>query len=515
MENKLLRLAVPLMYHDEPPMKLLLLAAALFAGRQDPPNPPAPKEEPKPKLEIVAIVPAVREAKNGEPVRVAFTLRIPEQWHVYPAGKPPIFGKPTLFLLESGAEVRGAIEEPPPKLHQDPAVTYDYHEGTVTITVPIALQGTAPGPVEVKGTIKYQICDPKFCYDQKEPFSFKLTSLGGADAAPPSPDGDDPLKGGFLGLILLGMLGGLVSLIMPCTYPLIPITVTYFVKQAAGSRRHGILLSSTYALGIIVTFTGLGFLLSALLGASGARIFAANPWVNITVGTLFLWFTGSLFGWYEIQLPFGLGTKLGSSQHKGVAGAFILGLLFSVVTFTCTIVIAATIMSLAAGQHKTAAFFAMLAYSVTMAIPFFLLGFFPGLIKEIPRSGGWMKDVKVTMAWIELALAVSYFAKADQTWEFGAMSRTVVIGVWILSCLAAVAYLFRYFRAWPTLTRAGFSLVFLAFGGYMALGATGRPLGVLEILVPPPPIHGTTMPAAIQEATRLGRPLFVEFTGVT
>src|SRR6185503_19856276 len=114
----------------------------------------------------------------------------------------------------------------------------------------------------------------------------------------------------------------------------IPITLTYFVKQAHGSRRHGLLLSSVYSLGIILSFTGLGFLLTILMGAGGAREFAADPWVNIVVALLFLWFTGSLFGWYEIKLPFGLGEKLTQGQHQGVGGAFLLGLLFSVVTFT-------------------------------------------------------------------------------------------------------------------------------------------------------------------------------------
>jgi thiol:disulfide interchange protein DsbD len=318
-----------------------------------------------------------------------------------------------------------------------------------------------------------------------------------------------------VGLILLGVLGGLISLVMPCTYPLVPITITYFVKQAAGSRAHGLWLSTVYSLGIVLSFTGIGFLLSILLGAGGARTFAANPWVNIVVGGLFLWFTGSLFGWYEIQLPFGLGTKLAGGPRKGSGGAFILGLLFSVVTFTCTIPIAATILSIAAGQHRLAALLAMIVYSVTMAVPFFLMGLFPGMVKEVPKTGGWLGTVKVTMAWVELALAVFYFSKADQSWGFGVLTRPVMVAAWMGVSLVAAVYLLGMFRSKPTAVRSIFAAAFLAFGGYMALGFGARSLGFLEILVPPPTVHNTTLPEALAAAREKGRPLFVEFTGVT
>lgn len=202
-------------------------------------------------------------------------------------------------------------------------------------------------------------------------------------------------------------------------------------------------------------------------------------------------------------------------QRKGVGGAFILGLLFAVVTFTCTIPIAATILSLAAGQHRFAAFMAMLFYSMTMALPFFIMGLFPGMIKEIPKGGGWLATVKVTMGFVELALAVFYFSKADQSWEIGILNRSLVLGIWVASCLIVAAYLLHFFKVRPSALRTVVALFFLGFGGYMGMGFTGRPLGILEIVVPPPTLHNTTMPEALAEAKRLRKPLFVEFTGVT
>ena len=170
---------------------------------------------------------------------------------------------------------------------------------------------------ESKPKLVYQICNEDNCFDNATSFAFPLEIVSG-EVQPASTGGEG--RQGFLALIGLGILGGLISLVMPCTYPLIPITLTYFVKQAAGSRSHGLILSTLYSLGIILTFTGLGFLMSLLLGAGGARTFAANPWVNIIVAGLFLWFAGSLFGWYEIQLPFG-GTRETGNGHRDAGQA--------------------------------------------------------------------------------------------------------------------------------------------------------------------------------------------------
>jgi thiol:disulfide interchange protein DsbD len=486
-------------------MSVIFAAGALLALQQ---IPGAGKD---PVIEIRGVRPDREGVRVGETFRIAFDLEVPAGYHVYPAGRSRFRKKPTTFQSEA-FEPAGEAEEPSPRRHKDPFDEYDYHEGRVTISVPVRLKpGPAPGPLQVEGKAVYEMCNEEQCVAGSTPFSFKVTVLEGAvRAADPEYE-----SRGLLGLILLGILGGVISLIMPCTYPLVPITITYFVKQAAGSRAHGLWLSTLYSLGIVLSFTGIGFLLSMFLGAGGARMFAANPWVNIVVGVLFLWFTGSLFGWYEIQLPFGLGTKLAGGPRKGSGGAFILGLLFSVVTFTCTIPIAATILSIAAGQHRMAALLAMVAYSVTMAVPFFLMGLFPGMVKEVPKSGGWLHTVKVTMAWVELALAVFYFSKADQSWGFGILSRPLMVGAWVGVSLVAAVYLLGMFRTRPAVVRSVFAALFLAFGGYVASGFGGRSLGFLEILVPPPTVHNTTLPEAMARAREKGLPLFAEFTGVT
>jgi thiol:disulfide interchange protein DsbD len=489
-------------------MDAIFLVGALLAAQE------IPGVGKDPAVQVRDARPGKAEVRVGEAFRVAFDLEIPAKYHIYAAGKSRFKMKPTTFQFDA-AEAAGAVEEPAPKHHKDEFAEYEYHEGRVTIAVPVRLKpGPVPGPFEVLGKVVYEMCDAEQCISGTAPFSFKVTVLDGAVRPAPAADPEYEARG-FLGLIVLGMLGGLISLVMPCTYPLVPITITYFVKQAAGSRAHGLLLSTVYSLGIVLSFTGIGFLLSVLLGAGGARMFAANPWVNVVVGFLFLGFTGSLFGWYEIQLPFGWGAKLAGGPRKGAGGAFLLGMLFAVVTFTCTIPIAATILSIAAGQHRLAALLAMVAYSVTMAVPFFLMGLFPGMVREVPKSGGWLSTVKITMAWVELALAVFYFSKADQSWGFGVLGRPVMVSVWVGVSLVTAVYLLGMLRTRPTAIRSIFAAMFLVFGGYTALGFGGRSLGILEILVPPPAIHNTTLPEALAAARQKGRPLFAEFTGVT
>ncbi len=502
---------------EDVPYNAMMFHALLFASLLAPQDlPGAKKKDDAPKLKILAVRPDPTDVKVGQTFKLAFDLEVAPGWHTYSIQKKAETSPPPEWEF-SGAERAGVGEEPKPKFKKDPEVgDYYYHEGRFTLTIPVRLlKGAKPGTLEVKGQMISQVCQDT-CIKVDSPFAFTVKVLEGEVAPAPVMDPEFEKSGGFGGLIVLGIIGGLISLVMPCTYPLIPITLTYFVKQGAGSRSHGMLLSTVYSLGIIITFTGVGFLMTLLLGAGGAREFAANPWVNLAVGGMFLWFTGSLFGWYEIQLPFGLGSRFaGGGQRKGVGGAFILGLLFAIVTFTCTIPIAATILSLAAGQHKFAALGAMLVYSATMALPFFLMGFFPGMIREVPKSGGWLSTVKISMAFVELALAVFYFSKSDQSWDFGIITRWVVLAAYVGTCLIVGLYLLRFFRARPGVVRVAFALVFLGMGGFMAYGFTGKRLGIAETVIPPPPIHGTTFPAAVADAKKAGKPLFIEFTGVT
>jgi thiol:disulfide interchange protein DsbD len=158
---------------------------------------------------------------------------------------------------------------------------------------------------------------------------------------------------------------------------------------------------------------------------------------------------------------------------------------------------------------------AMLAYSVTMSIPFFLMGLFPGMIKEVPKAGGWLTTVKVSMGFIEVALACFYLSKADQAWDFGILTRAVILSIYLATFVVVFLYLLHFFRRPPSPLRICFALAFLLQAGFVVYGLTGKPLGLAETIIPPPPVHGTTMAKAMEEARKQGKPLFIEFTGVT
>jgi thiol:disulfide interchange protein DsbD len=497
----------------------------------------------KPRVKVVSVTPAKAQARNGEAVKVEFVLEIPAGWYIYPFEKKRGVGKASVFEL-TGASVRGKVDEPSPKPHddKDPELAYDYHEGTIKVVAPMALKGTKEGEkVEVKGTLIYQICGgPEgVCLNGTTPVGFAMASLGGDQPAEPPKSEGQPDPGDLIGWIILAIGGGLVSLIQPCVFPLLPITMTYFLKQGEGSRGKGMMLGSLYGLGIVVTFTLIGVIFTLTLGADGPRIFAANPWVNLVVAGLFFWFAFSLFGLYEIALPsFITGSLTSGGPKKGYSGAFILGLLFAVVTFTCTIPIAAAILTLTAtaGSRGTG-FIAMFVYSVTMALPFVLMGVFPSLIKAVQKGGGsWLHVVKVTMGFIELALALYYLSKSDLVWQWGFLTRPVMLAVYVGVLALTVFYLLGLFRMkgdseTPAPVGVGRMMIALAFtvlAVYIASGFTGRSLANIEGILPPATGEWAggagksvkdegfaTYPPALAEAQKSGRPVFLEFTGVT
>jgi thiol:disulfide interchange protein DsbD len=508
---------------------------------------------PPPAVRVLAAKADRARLIPGEAFALLVDLEIPEKYHIYPASLPSTRTKGTNIRVE-GVEVAGPVEEPAPKRRPAPGGAKDapelaIHEGKITFRIPVRVpSGTPVGALEIRGKIEYQICDEKLCTDNTADFQVgvevqegKSAGRAGSKDAAQRAAQKELATHGVAGFILVAMLGGLVSLVMPCVYPLIPITLTYFIKQGAGSRAKGAVLSSAYSAGIILVFTGVGFLFSILLGEDGARKFASNPWVNSGVAALFLWFAFSLFGLYDIALPSWITGSLTGQRRGGAGGAFILGALFSVVTFTCTIPIAANILAVSASEGaglKFIGLLSMLAYSGTMAAPFFVLGLFPSLLKEVPKSGGWLHTVKVTAAFAELALALTYLAKADLVWNLGFLTRTTMIAIWVAVLGFMGLYLLGVFRlrgdeeGAPPSVGLGRMLVALAFAvlaAIMGSGFSGTSLGALEILVVVPPEPSASgaggvsaastlfdsLPPAEAESQRTGKPLFIEFTGKT
>ena len=368
-------------------------------------------------------------------------------------------------------------------------------------------------------------------------------SQQGAAAAPASGTDSSPLTSQPLSSFIWFAMGmGALSLLTPCVFPMVPITVSYFSSHGSGNRRGAIVQALIYGLGIILTFSAIGVALALIFGASGVNQLASNPWVNLVITVIFIGFAFSLFGAYLIQLPSGFMNKLNnvanSQEAGGIIGALLMGLTFSLTSFTCTAPFVGTLLVTAAGGNWHWPLAGMLAYSSVFALPFFVLALAPQLVSQLPKAGGWMNSVKVVMGFLEIAAAMKFLSNADLIWNWGIFTRGVVLSVWIAVGLLIVLYIFGFFRfehdsppefvsAWRVLA----ALCFLA--GTIALipGLFGRPLGELEPFLPPPSAEASSLagssgtPAqqwilndldrARSVAAQQNKPIFIDFTGYT
>jgi thiol:disulfide interchange protein DsbD len=370
-------------------------------------------------------------------------------------------------------------------------------------------------------------------------------------AAAPSDATSEPVTqaggvpGGSLSAFLwLAATMGLISLLTPCVFPMVPITVSYFTNHAAKSRRGAVGQAAAYGLGIVLTFAALGTAIAIVAGAAGLNRFAANPWLNLGIAALFIAFALNLFGAFELQLPSSWLTRLDaagrSSRLGSVAGPALMGLTFTLTSFTCTAAFIGTLLVLASQGSWLWPLVGMLVYAAVFALPFVVLALVPQLASQLPRAGGWLTTVKVSMGLLEIAAAMKFVSNVDLVWKWGIFTRELVLASWVAVALVLGFYLVGLFRlrhepqashpgAWRLVT----GLVAFTLGVWMMTGLFGRRLGELEAFLPP----ATTMSAegvltqgsmeselswmmndydgALAAARQEGKPLFVDFTGYT
>jgi len=345
---------------------------------------------------------------------------------------------------------------------------------------------------------------------------------------------------GMFWLLLFGFLSGLAALATPCVYPMIPITVSFFTKlgEQRGGRSLGPAL--VYCLGIVVSFTVLGLVLTLLLGASGTQDFGASPIVNAAVGLLFVVFALSLFGMFELKLPRFLTSLAGSSgSPAGYTSVLLMGLTFAVTSFACTGPFVGAILAGTSTQGFLGPTLGMVGFSSALALPFFFLALIPQVMAGLPKSGGWMLAVKVVMGFLVLLAAFKFFANADHVMAWGVLTRETVVGIWIAIGLAASLYLFGvyHFRHEEPVTsisvgRMAVAVLFLGFAVRMVPALFGAGLGELDAFLPQQDPRSalcfggdsvggrrvawiTDLAEAEREARATGKRLFLDFTGHT
>lgn len=337
--------------------------------------------------------------------------------------------------------------------------------------------------------------------------------------------------------IIVGLLAGLFSLTTPCVYPMVPITVSFFTKRAEQAKGKGLRDALAYAIGIILTFTLLGFLVSLIFGPDAIQQLSTSPGVNIFITAIFVIFALSLFGMFELQLPTGLMNKLNmkSQQGSGISSVILMGLTFSLASFSCTgpIVGAALIEASSGGWIHP--IISMLSFSTMLAAPFFLLALFPKAMSGMPKAGGWMNNIKVVLAFILIAVSLKFFNMALESWGIG-MPRDLFLAIWVSSSLLITVYLLGVFRMSHDTPlekiNASRMLIIIAFGAvtfYLFTGFLGRNLGVFESFLPAPDQSAMTVNSntasvekdiwyenydeAIEKAKMENKNIFIDFTG--
>ena len=360
----------------------------------------------------------------------------------------------------------------------------DEYEGTFTET--IAKADTV--------RVRYNACDDKMC---TAPETFEFVTLV-EEAKGDEAKGVEGEKS-IWWVFVMGLLGGLLAIFTPCVWPIIPMTVSFFIKRGGAAKgttnatvvRDAIL----YGLSIVIIYVGLGLLVTLIFGASALNALSTNAVVNIIFFLILVLFAASFFGAFEITLPSSWSTALNSksSNTTGFLSILLMAFTLVVVSFSCTGPIIGTLLVEAAGKSLLAPAMGMLGFALALALPFSLFAMFPSVLKKLPKSGGWMNTFKVTLAFLELALALKFLSVADLAYGWHILDREVFVSLWIIIFALLGMYLLGLI-AFPhddedhrktSVPRLFLAIISLAFAMYMVPGLWGAPLRAISAFAPP------------------------------
>ena len=360
----------------------------------------------------------------------------------------------------------------------------DEYEGTFTET--IAKADTI--------RVRYNACDDKMC---TAPETWEFVTL--ANNQSPITDSEASETQSIWWIFVMGLLGGLLAIFTPCVWPIIPMTVSFFIKRGGAAKgttnaqvvRDAIL----YGLSIVIIYVGLGLLVTLIFGASALNALSTNAVVNIIFFLILVLFAASFFGAFEITLPSSWSTALNSksSNTTGFLSILLMAFTLVVVSFSCTGPIIGTLLVEAAGKSLLAPAMGMLGFAIALALPFSLFAMFPSVLKKLPKSGGWMNTFKVTLAFLELALALKFLSVADLAYGWHILDREVFVSLWIVIFSLLGCYLLGLIsfphddeeHKTTSVSRLFLAIISLAFAMYMVPGLWGAPLRAISAFAPP------------------------------
>jgi len=350
---------------------------------------------------------------------------------------------------------------------------------------------------------------------------------------------DDLTSHSLLYILLMGFVGGLLAVAMPCIWPIIPMTVSFFLKRAKDDKRKGIRDALTYGASIIIIYLGLGLLVTAVFGSDTLNAMSTNAVFNIFLFLLLVVFALSFFGWFEIKLPDSWANSVDSkaSETSGLLSIFLMAFTLVLVSFSCTApIIGLLLVETTTSGNWLAPAVGMLGFAVALALPFTLFAMFPAWLKQAPKSGSWMTTIKVVLGFIELAFALKFFSVADLAYGWHLLDREVFLSLWIVIFALLGAYLCGWLKfqedeiggdlnkPMPVLCIMG-GLCSLAFAVYMVPGLWGAPCKAVSAFAPPMNtqdfnLNTKTVEARFTDyeqgmaaARTEGKPVFIDFTG--
>lgn len=425
------------------------------------------------------------------------------------------------------------------------------YEGPTTWKEVVAISGAVPA--NLQGTLLYTYGKGEEFYPSTA-FAFSVPLEGGVEATtqvvvpsininkPVNDCGDHGTQNkSILSIFLLGLLGGVIALLTPCVFPMIPVTVTFFTKKSQNKSR-GVTNAVLYGLFIFLIYVLITLPFHIANNAISPEIFnniSTNVWLNLIFFAVFVFFALSFFGLFEIGLPSGLANKMDSKSGLGnLGGIFFMATTLAIVSFSCTGPILGTLLVGVAEQGAWPLTAGAAGFGLALGLPFALFAMFPHWLQSLPKSGGWMTDVKVILGFLELALAIKFLSNADLVEQWGFLKREIFIALWIIIGLLMVSYLLgklRFSHSSPvkrfSFTRIAFIVLFASFTIYLLPGLTNTKWADLKLIsgFPPPrtyslysfkkdnknvfePIHNNYQ-EALAIAKKENKPVLIDFTG--
>ena len=527
---------------------------------------------------VTMSVESIPKVRAGEVAEIVISMNMDDEWHIYSIYKTSAVAGPLPTEVSVGGNAVGMVApviEPEPIHAFDPGFETDtyYHKGNTQFTVPVKLKrNLQPGTYKIAVDVFYMVCNARLCYPpitktdtvvvEIEPGSPRADKSSFAVATSSTNDSGPLGKANSLfGIFLLAVGGAILSWVMPCVYPMIPIIISFFGKMSEEKHIGKNTIASFYGLGIAGTFVLIGILVGFLSWgvsdvaaqsryANIGNFIATNSWINLGLGILFIFFALWMFGIINVNVAGTLLNKTdqaGQSAKSAYLGSFLLGITFAITSFSCTVPVVGSLLVVAAAgtaDGLLTSVFGMVIYGVVFAAPFVALSLFPKALDRLPRSGSWMETIKIVFGFIEIAAAVKFLWVPDLEWELGILPRNVVLAIFILIGLLQIGYLFGFFTIGSAEKIKPFQIGKGRVIGILLTGMVLFPIGMslaspptyhyakmprvmeefIEAMVPPPPTEDAIAiregwfvdqyEEALAKAKLEGKPLFIDFTGV-